>query len=70
MSDDSDELQKNLKKFKPKKKKMAVPKEFLEDANSYDDKLMVIRTISEREKMRVVQIFKGMLKADKDKKKK
>jgi hypothetical protein len=62
MSDESNELKDQLNKFKPKKKKITVPKEFLDNAKSYEDKLILIKTISEKEKPRVVQIFKDLLK--------
>ena len=39
-NDDSKTVQDQLKKYKPKKKKLTVPKEFLDNANSYDDKLI------------------------------
>jgi hypothetical protein len=68
MADESEDIQDKLKKFKPKKKKMTVPKEFLEGANSYDDKLVLVKTITEREKQRVVLLFKKMLSGDKPKK--
>jgi hypothetical protein len=68
MADESEDIQDKLKKFKPKKKKMTVPKEFLEGANSYDDKLVLVKTITEREKQRVVLLFKKMLAEDKPKK--
>jgi hypothetical protein len=61
MSEDKD-IKKELSKFKPKKKKMAVPKEFLEGAKSYDDKLDMVKILTEREKNRVVLIVKSMLK--------
>ena len=58
MSDDLD-----LNKFKPKKKKkLAVPPEFLDNANSYDDKVILVKTLTEMEKGRVLLIIKGMLK--------
>jgi hypothetical protein len=62
MSDDNEDVKSQLSKYKPKKKKMAVPKEFLEGANSYDDKLNLVKILSEREKNRVVLILKSMLK--------
>jgi hypothetical protein len=34
MSDDSEDIKVNLEKFKPKKKTLTVPKEFLDNANS------------------------------------
>ena len=45
-----------------KKKKMTVPPEFLENAKSYDDKLVLVKTLTEMEKGRVLLIIKGMLK--------
>jgi len=61
MSDNNDDVKANLKKFKPKKPKLAVPEEFLQGANSYDDKLMLVKYLTEREKGRVLLIFKKML---------
>ena len=67
MSDDADDLKKQLDKLKPKKKKLAVPEGFLEEAKSYEGKLMAVRIIAEREKGRVLLMFKGMIaKADED----
>lgn len=57
---DEDDLKANLKKFK-KKPKLAVPEEFLNDAKSYEDKLTVVKFLSEKEKNRVVLIFKKMI---------
>jgi hypothetical protein len=61
MSDDNDDVKANLKKFKPKKPKLAVPAEFLDGAKSYDDKLMLVKFLTEKEKNRVVLIFKKMI---------
>ena len=67
MTDEADDLKKQLDKLKPKKKKLAVPEGFLEEAKSYEGKLMAIRIIAEREKGRVLLMFKGMIaKADED----
>jgi hypothetical protein len=60
MSDD-DEVKENLIKFKPKKPKITVPAEFLDNAKSYEDKLMLVKFLSEKEKNRVVLIFKKMI---------
>jgi len=60
MSDD-DDVKANLKKFKPKKPKITVPAEFLDNAKSYEDKLMLVKFLSEKEKNRVVLIFKKMI---------
>lgn len=59
---DTEDISKKLDKFKPKKKKLAVPVEFLENANSYDDKLFVVKAITEKEIKKVVRIIQGMLK--------
>ena len=64
MSDDLDDLKNKLKQFKPAKKKLSIPKELLDDARSYEDKLVVIKTVSEREMKRVVMIIRDMLQDD------
>jgi hypothetical protein len=69
MSDNSEDIKINLDKFKPKKKKLAVPKEFLENANSYDDKLLVVKVFAEKNVKNTVRLFKNMLKGDIEKKK-
>ncbi len=63
MSDNNNnnDIKNNLKKFKPKKPKLTVPEEFLKEANSYDDKLVLVKYLTEQEKMRVVLIFKKMI---------
>jgi hypothetical protein len=67
MTDDADDLKAKLNAHKPKKKKLAVPEGFLEEAKSYEGKLMAVRIIAEREKGRVLLMFKGMIaKADED----
>lgn len=55
--------QAELMKFKKqlKKKKMSVPEGFLDDARSYDDKLTLVKILSEKEKQRVVLMFKKMI---------
>lgn len=62
MSEENEDLQSKLDKFKPKKKKLAVPKEFLDNANSYDDKLLVVKAVTEKEIKKVVRIVQGMIK--------
>jgi hypothetical protein len=61
MSDNDDDIKANLKKFKPKKPKISVPAEFLEGAKSYDDKLMLVKFLTEKEKGRVTLIVKKMI---------
>jgi hypothetical protein len=68
MSDE--EIKPDFKKFKPKKK-MTVPAEFLQEAKSYDDKLILVKHLTEKEKGRVLLILKSLLKdavASRDKK--
>ena len=67
---DDDELKANLKKFK-KKPKLTIPADFLDNAKSYDDKLLLVQHLTDKEKGRVLLIIKSMLKdavAKKDKK--
>lgn len=67
MSDEADDLKKKLEAHKPKKKKLAVPDGFLEEAKSYEGKLEAVKIITEREKNKVILMFKAMIgKADED----
>ncbi|MFM2008829.1 MAG: hypothetical protein RIR02_779 [Pseudomonadota bacterium] len=50
------------KKFKPKKKN-TMAEDMLKNANSYDDKLLLVKVLSEKEQGRVVLMIKNMLKA-------
>lgn len=61
MSDQNDEIKAQLNKFK-KKKKMTVPTEFLQEAKSYEDKLILVKHLTELEKGRVLLIMKSLLK--------
>ncbi|MCM0044486.1 MAG: hypothetical protein NBV65_07645 [Burkholderiaceae bacterium] len=56
-----DDLEAMKKKFKPKKK-AALPSEMLSSAKSYDDKLVLVKYLTEKEKGRVVLMVKNMLK--------
>jgi hypothetical protein len=67
MDDNQDDLKKQLEAHKPKKKKLAVPEGFLEEAKSYEGKLMAVRIIADREKDRVLLMIKRML-SESDKK--
>jgi hypothetical protein len=64
MSDEAEEFRKKLDALKPKKKKLAVPEGFLDEAKSYEGKVMAIRIVAEREKNKVILIFKNMLKPE------
>ena len=65
MSDQDDQspedFKKKLEAMKPKKKKLAVPEGFLDEAKSYEGKLEAVKIISEREKNKVILIFKNMI---------
>ena len=53
-------MSEEIKKPK-KKKKLTVPPEFLQEAKSYEDKLVLVKTLTEMEKGRVLLMIKGML---------
>ena len=55
-------LEEMKKKFQPKKKD-TLPAEMLSGAKSYDDKVVLVRLLTEKEQNRVVQMVKNMLKA-------
>jgi hypothetical protein len=56
----SDDIKPDFKKYK-NKKKLTVPEEFLDNAKSYEDKQMLVRVLTEREKGRVLLIMKSLL---------
>jgi hypothetical protein len=58
--DQNEDMAKQLEKLKPKKK-ISISKDLLENANSYDDKLVVIKMTAEKEMKRVVLLIKNML---------
>jgi hypothetical protein len=59
--DTPEEFKKKLDELKPKKKKLAVPEGFLDSAKSYEGKVEAVKIISEREKDRVILLFKKMI---------
>lgn len=61
VEDNPEDFKKKLNALKPKKKKLTVPEGFLDDAKSYEGKLAAVRIITEREKDRVILLFKKML---------
>jgi hypothetical protein len=67
MTTDNDDAQNQLAKMKKemakKKPKMAVPAEFLDNAKSYDDKVTLVKILTEKEKHRVVLMFKKMIQS-------
>ena len=66
--DTPEEFKKKLDALKPKKKKLAVPEGFLESAKTYEGKEEAVKIISEREKDRVILLFKKMLEPEPPKK--
>ena len=64
MEDSPEEFRKKLDALKPKKKKLAVPEGFLESAKSYEGKLEAVKIITEREKDKVILLFKKMLEPE------
>jgi hypothetical protein len=57
-------LEEMKSKFKPAKKAMAIPTELLGDAKSYDDKLILVKLLTEKEQSRVVLMVKNMLRSN------
>ena len=55
------DLEQMKKKFKPKKK-VTLPTEMLSDAKSYDDKLVLVKMLTEKERNRMILIIKNLLK--------
>ena len=53
-------------KAKLKPKKAAISPEMLDTANSYDDKVAIIRMIVGEESGRVANVFKSMMNVDKE----
>jgi len=43
---------------------MAIPTELLGDAKSYDDKLILVKLLTEKEQNRVVLMVKNMLRSN------
>jgi hypothetical protein len=67
MTTDNDDAENQLARMKKemakKKPKMAVPAEFLDNAKSYDDKVTLVKILTEKEKHRVVLMFKKMIQS-------
>lgn len=65
MTTDNEDPQRALAKMKKemakKKARLTVPADFLDNAKSYDDKLTLVKILSEKEKQRVVLMFKKMI---------
>ncbi len=59
--EEGQDLDEMKKKFKPKKK-VTLPTEMLSDAKSYDDKLILVKMLTEKERNRMILIIKNLLK--------
>ena len=59
-TDDDSSLEKMRQSMKKEKKKPAIPAELLA-GNSYEDKLMVVRYVSEQEQNRVANTIRSMI---------
>lgn len=62
MSDTEDDLKAKLNSYKPKKKKLDVPKEFLEGAINYEEKLTAVKIFADKNTKNTVRLFKELLK--------
>ena len=60
-AEEGQDLEEMKKKFKPKKK-VTLPTEMLSDAKSYDDKLILVKMLTEKERNRMILIIKNLLK--------
>jgi hypothetical protein len=56
-----DEMKAKLAQEKKKKKSQSIPPELLNNANSFDDKLMVVRLITEQDQGRVAAVLRKMI---------
>jgi len=58
------EMRERIKQEQKKAAKPTIPAELLQDANSYEDKLMVVRMMVDQEHARVASVLKRMIKID------
>ena len=56
-----DEMKAKLAQEMKKKKSQSIPPELLNNANSFDDKLMVVRLITEQDQGRVAAVLRKMI---------
>jgi len=60
-NNDAEDFKKKLQALKPKKKKLDVAEGLLDNAKSYDGKLLAVKIIADRELERTVLLIKGMI---------
>ena len=58
------EMRERIKQEQKKAAKPTIPAELLQDANSYEDKLMVVRMMVDQEHARVASVLKRMIKIE------
>lgn len=58
------QMRDRIKQEQKKAAKPTIPAELLQDANSYEDKLVVVRMMVEQEQSRVASVLKRMIKID------
>jgi hypothetical protein len=58
------QMRERIKQEQKKAAKPTIPAELLQDANSYEDKLVVVRMMVEQEQSRVASVLKRMIKID------
>ena len=62
--DDAEETLEQMRdriKLEQKQKKPTIPPELLQNANSYEDQLMVVRMIVDQEQSRVASVIRNMI---------
>jgi len=58
------QMRERIKEEQKKTAKPTIPTELLKDANSYEDKLMVVQMMVDQEQARVASVLKRMIKID------
>ncbi len=58
------QMRERIKQEQKKTAKPTIPTELLQDANSYEDKLMVVQMMVDQEQARVASVLKRMIKID------
>jgi hypothetical protein len=58
------QMRERIKQEQKKAAKPTIPTELLQDANSYEDKLMVVRMLVDQEQSRVASVLKRMIKIE------
>jgi len=59
----AESIEEMKKRFAPKKKSLALTAEMMSGMQSYEDKVVLVKLLTEKEQSRVVQMVKNMLKS-------